>query len=470
MLEYLRNAADKPVAKILIGILAFSFVGWGVAEWVFGGVAGDNSLVRVGDAKITVNQYNQARSQEMAKLTREQQRAIYTDTAAGGEFSQKILARLTTDAMAENRARDLGFVVTDARIAREIREFPEFQSGGQFSAFLFDNILANSGYTEQDFANVLRGQVLRSMVLGGLNVAVPVPEFAVDAAYNARYGTREIEFASVKYSDFKVGNPTDEQLREFYAQNPRMIEETRSVSYVLVPAEMEKPDEYDAGLTRAQKLEDDIISGDTLAAAAKRHGARYVSLGEFGRDNRPVDVVLTDQMMERIFNMDEGVESELIETKQGFVIARVEKITPRHNAEFENVKNRLADDWRRAEQRKQAYVRANEILTAARQSDKIADARSATVSRTSGAPLKVLVAAFGTRGGDSSIVEDDDAFYVMRVNKEINPAADAAKKASLRKELQTMSAREYADDYNGFLKRKYPIKVNEKVYNKVFAQ
>ena len=109
-------------------------------------------------------------------------------------------------------------------------------------------------------------------------------------------------------------------------------------------------------------------------------------------------------------------------------------------------------------------------MTAARQSDKIADARSATVSRTSGAPLKVLVAAFGTRGGDSSIVEDDDAFYVMRVNKEINPAADAAKKASLRKELQTMSAREYADDYNGFLKRKYPIKVNEKVYNKVFAQ
>lgn len=58
MLEYLRNAADKPVAKILIGILAFSFIGWGVAEWIFGGSVGDTTLVRVGNTEITMQQFN----------------------------------------------------------------------------------------------------------------------------------------------------------------------------------------------------------------------------------------------------------------------------------------------------------------------------------------------------------------------------------------------------------------------------
>jgi len=470
MLEYLRNAAEKPVAKILIGILAFSFVGWGVAEWVFGGGVGDNSLVRVGETKITLNQYNQTKAQEMAKLSKEQQRAVYTDAAKGVEFSNGIMARLTTETMAENRADDLGFVVTDHRVAREIREFPEFQQNGQFSSFLFDNILANSGYSEADFANVLRAQVLRSMVLGGLNVPVPVPEFAVDAAYNARYGMRDIEYATVKYSDFKAGQPTEENLREFYAANPHVVEETRKVAYVLIPAEMDKPDEYDAALTRAQAVEDDIIAGETLSAAASKHKAKYVALGEFARDARPVDTILTDDMIARIFNMDEGVESELIETKKGFVIARVEKITPRHNAAFENVKGRLTDDWARAQQRKQAYVRANEILTAAKSDGAISGAKVATVSRTSGAPLRVLVAVFGTAVGDNGIIEDDDAFYVMRVRDEIAPKADADKKKALRRELESVSTRVLADDYNSFLIREYPVKVNSKVYDKVFAK
>lgn len=127
MLEYLRNAADKPVAKILIGILTFSFVGWGVAEWIFGGVAGDNTLVKVGDKEITMQQFNLEKSREMASMTREQQRAVYADAATGQALNDKVLSTLTTQAMAENRANDLGFVVTDARIASEIRDFPEFQ-------------------------------------------------------------------------------------------------------------------------------------------------------------------------------------------------------------------------------------------------------------------------------------------------------------------------------------------------------
>ena len=101
MLEYLRNAADKPVAKVLIAILAFSFVGWGVAEWVFGGSRGDNTLVRVGDSEITMQQYNTERSRQLAQMTREQQRAVYTDAQTGAAFTARVLGDLSTQRMAE---------------------------------------------------------------------------------------------------------------------------------------------------------------------------------------------------------------------------------------------------------------------------------------------------------------------------------------------------------------------------------
>ncbi len=474
MLEYLRNAADKPVAKVLIAILAFSFVGWGVAEWIFGGGRSDTTLVHVGNADVTMQQFNVEKSRQMAQMTREQQRAVYTDAQTGTQFTARVLGDLSTQRMVENRADDLGFVVTDGRIAREIREFPEFQQNGKFSAYLFDAVLANSGYTEAAFADVLRNQVLRGYVLGPIAVPMNVPKFALDAVYNARYGQKKVEYATVKFSDFKVGKPTDAELQEYYAAHPQIVPEHRTVSYVLIPADMSKPDSYDAAYATAQKVEDDIIAGESMATAAKRHNAKYVSLKSFAADARPADAILTDKMVAKIFDMDAGLESELIETKHGFVIVRVDKITPQHNAEFASVKKNLIADWQRDAQRKQAYIRANEILVDLNQNGKFADkkaaAKSATVSRTSGAPTDVLVAAFNSGANANSIVNAADAFYVLRVGEFVAPKVDTKKMADLRKELASTQSREITDDYNSFLIRTYPVKINHKVYDRFFTK
>ena len=470
MLEYLRNASEKPVAKVLITVLAFSFVGWGVAEWIFGNVASDNALVHVGDTEISAQQFNSEKSRELAQMTREQQREIYTDAVSQDAFAQSVLTKIATQQMAQNRADDLGFAVSDKRIAEEIRTFPEFQENGRFSPFAFDSVLNNSGYSEAEFANVLRGQVMRSMVLGAVGVPVTVPEFAVQAAYNARYGTRDIEYATVKYSDFTVDAPSDEQLAEYYKKNPQTVPEVRTVSYVFIETDMAQPDKYDAGYARAVKVEDDIIAGDTMKEAAKKHGAKYVALKPFNRDNRPVDKLLTDSMIAKIFDMDAGLESEMIETKDGFLFVRVDEIKLAHTAEFESVKKSLVNDWKKSEQKKQAYVRANELLVDLNKDGKLAGKKSVTVSRADGAPTDVLVDAFRNEIGQNSIVATPDAFYVLAVKNANTPKVDKKKMDNLRTEMKNMSATGLQDDYNSFLMREYPIKINEKVYNRVFAK
>ncbi len=466
MLEYLRNASEKPVAKILIGILSFSFVGWGVAEWIFGGGSTETSLMKIGGNDVTVQQFNSVKSNELAKMSRDEQRAIYTDAESQDKFNQQVLQQMASERMVQNRADDLGFVVTDRRIAQEIRQYPEFQVNGQFSTLAFDQVLMNSGLSEADFAAYLRSQVMRSMVLGAVAEPVKVPEFVQQATYNARYGQRDIEYATVKYSDFTVGVPSDDQLAEYYRQNPQIVPETRTVSYVMVDADMSQPDKYDEGYAIAIKVEDDIIAGESMADAAKKHGARYVTLGAFGRDNRPVDKILTDSMVAKIFDMDEGLESEMIETKDGFLFVRVDKVNPSHTADFETVKKSLVADWKKSEQKKQAYVRANELLVELNNGGRLANAKVATVSRASGAPVEVLVPAFRNNVGQKSIEEGADAFYVLKVNKAIAPAVDTKKMADLRDEVQNMSDLGVAADYDAFLKREYPIEINEKVYDR----
>ncbi|MDR1361541.1 MAG: SurA N-terminal domain-containing protein [Rickettsiales bacterium] len=472
MLEYLRNGANSKLGKFLLGLLTFSFVGWGVADWVLGGGASDDAIMRVGGDKITQGQFEREKSNQMSRLSKPQQKQIYTEPAAAREFYGQVLSTLTTRAYLECRANDLGFRVSDREIANIIKRTPDFQESGQFASYKFDRMLSDIGLTERGYAAILRATVLREMVLGGLNISAPVPEFAATALYNARYKERGIEYSAVSFADFKAtGNPTDEQLQEIYARNPKIIPETRTASYVLIPADMAQPDSYDKGYARAQKTEDAIISGEPLDAAAKANGAKFVALGSFAAARHPADPVLTDSVVAKIFTMDEGIESEIIETKQGFAIIRVEKIAPAHNADFNTVRGELTALWRAEQQKKQAYLRANELLIKLNEKNTLDNKKTATISRAAGGvPTDVLVAAFANPVGAKTIVAGQGAYYVLNVRNEILPKAAAAKLNDLSKEAKNMLNRGVQDDYMNFLQHEYPVKVNEKMFQRVVGK
>lgn len=466
MLEYLRNAADKPVAKVLMGILIFSFVGWGVAEWVFGLSSSDMTLMRVGDAKISIQQYSNMKSNELANLSREEQRKIYTDPTAMAAFQNGVIKKIASIKRVEKHANDLGYVVSDHRIANEIRDIPQFQENGKFSPAAFDVVLRNSGLTESDVANDIRMRALSEMVNTPINTKIKTPRFASRAAYNARGASRTIDVATVKFAEFDVATPTEEQLREFYKQNPHRIAESRDISYVILPTEMDKPDEYEKNLKIAQKMEDDIIGGDTLATAAKAHNAKFKEYKNITAQKLPDDKFFDNAMIARVFDMDAGVESEMIETRDGFVIVRIDKITPEHNAEFDTVKKDLTAEWTRAERRKLAYVRANELLVDLNKTGKLANKKTTTITRTDGAAPAVLVAAFKGSVGENLIADDSNAFYVMHIENEKMPAADDKKMESVGAEVSKMAAGHIRADFDAYLEREYPIKINEKTYNR----
>jgi hypothetical protein len=143
---------------------------------------------------------------------------------------------------------------------------------------------------------------------------------------------------------------------------------------------------------------------------------------------------------------------------------------PAHTQEFESVKKDLVADWKREEQKKKAYVHANEVLVNVNKDGKLADKKSVNVSRTSGAPIDVLNAAFNNPVETNTIVPGSDAFYVLRVKSVQVPAADAKKMEDLRKEMKTLSENMIMDDYNSFLIREYPVRINEKVYKRAFIK
>ena len=152
------------------------------------------------------------------------------------------------------------------------------------------------------------------------------------------------------------------------------------------------------------------------------------------------------------------------------MILRVDEIIPEHNAEFKDVKKGLVDGWKKEEQRKKAYVQANDKLVDLNKNGSLKNVKTKSVTRTEGAPLAVLNAAFAGKIGDNTIVEDSDAFYVLHIDKNTAPKQDKKKKESLRKELKNLTKGYIGDDYSQFLKREYNVKFNDSVYKKVIGQ
>ena len=239
---------------------------------------------------------------------------------------------------------------------------------------------------------------------------------------------------------------------------------------MFVASDNSKPDLYDAGFKKSQQIEDMIISGDSMKAAANKHKAKYVQIAKLKRGEKISDKVLSDDLIAKLFAMESGSESELIELKDGFIILRVDEVIAQHNAEFNDVKKSLVSDWKKAEQRKQAYLKANEKLIALNKGETVKNMNETTVSRTEGAPLSVLNAAFAGKEGEHIIAEDGNAFYVVSVGKNTMPTPDKAKKESIRKELEKMSTRFVLDDYIQFLRNEYPVKINERNYDKFITK
>jgi peptidyl-prolyl cis-trans isomerase D len=468
-LQGLRNASEQTWAKLLMGVLIFSFVGWGAASWLLGETSVNNSLIRIGGETVSVSDFEMERGRQLAQISKEMQRQIYSDKKTQGYFNQQIIANMATRMMLEQHAENLGLVVSPTAVANIIKSSPEFWEDGAFSTDKFDAVLDMNRITEKYFADTLRRQELREMLLGSLNTNLPVPDFMVQSVYNARYAGRKIEYSTIRFDAFNAsGVPTEDDLRDVYAKNPKMIPEYRAIAYIIVGAKMNIPDSYDRGYEAARSIEDMLVAGDTMKDAAKKMRATYRMFEPMTIQKKTAagaigDPILTEEVMKNLFAMEQGLESEIVESKNGFVIFRVEKIDPAHAVPFGARRSELTALWKKAEQEKQAYLRANEILASGK---KLAVA--ATVGRASGAPLEVLNAAFAAELNKAQIVPGDGAFHIVRVLDEVPAKPSNAKKKEIAAELKGALPRQILEDYTNFLNRKYKVSPNEKMMRRLF--
>ena len=129
MLQNIRDNSSGIIAKIIVGLIAVTFVVTGVN--FFNGGDGDNVIAEVDGVEITERRFVEKLEQERRQLL-----SILRDPSAVNEdlLRQSVLNALIEEAAATRYSQKLSFGVTDQLVDQVLVEIPQFQTDGRFDA------------------------------------------------------------------------------------------------------------------------------------------------------------------------------------------------------------------------------------------------------------------------------------------------------------------------------------------------
>lgn len=477
MLQKIRDRFSGIVALVIVGAIGLAMTVTLVDLDMFTG--GGNFAARVNGEEIALTDFRQVAQRQL--LAQEEQRRGELTPAERQIVEREVLEGLVRNRVVSQYIRDVGYRVSDARVAEHIRGLSVFQVGGEFSSDgyraaltgqgvsptefeeerrtamqieeLQNGLLESSFFTPAEFRRfvVLEGERRRA-VFALLDPAgkQPEPEIAeadIKAYYTANPGRFEtgesvaLDYVEARLADLPVvAEIGDEELRAVYDAEPERFRsaEQRRARHILIAVD----DDTDEAAARklATELRARLVAGEDFAALARQFSddpGSAASGGELawaaqGTYVAPFESVLFAQ---RIHDLSEPVRTEF-----GFHLIELLEIRPGASKSFAEVKGELADELRRRKQQEAFLALTEKMDDAALDSpgslEPVAAAAGLTVqhiehfTRAGGGPFSgrrpIIDAAFSAQvledKENSAVIEIDEGVAVVLRVAEHRPA------------------------------------------------
>jgi peptidyl-prolyl cis-trans isomerase D len=251
MLQNIRDNAQGTIAKVVVGLIVFTFALFGV-DSIIGSLGGKPKVATVNGVDITETTFNSAVEHNRRQLLN--QMGEHADPALIDESKLKksVLDDLISQSLNVQAANSQGLYVSSKLTEELIKSVPQFQSDGQFSNKKFIALLNTIGQNSKQFTDDLKKRILISQSRNGIvgsEFSLP-GELSEVVSINRQ--TRDAAVLKFPQADFlsKV-EITDEQAKTYW--------QARQSDYIA-------PDEVDISyiLLDENKLEDSIKVDDSV--------------------------------------------------------------------------------------------------------------------------------------------------------------------------------------------------------------
>jgi peptidyl-prolyl cis-trans isomerase D len=170
---------------------------------------------KVDGEKIPVETVRRAWQQRMSQLQQMMKGEIPAELVKSQQSA--MLDQFVRQTVLTQRAHKNGYHVTDEALAKRVREIPQFQADGEFSADRYNALIRQAGITTTKFESDLKTELLVTQIQNAVIDSAFVMPVELERRYRLEKQQRELDYALIAASSFadqiKV---TDEQIQSWY--------------------------------------------------------------------------------------------------------------------------------------------------------------------------------------------------------------------------------------------------------------
>ncbi len=237
MMKSFRKLTSNLAFKVVLGIVALSFIFFGVSSFILGGST--NWVAKIGSKKIGYATLQKAMKENREMILNSygnsEQALQYLDS---DQFTSDSLGRLINQQMVKNLSNEFDITASKKVILENIAKDKNFADAtGKFSQEKFKEFLKRNGINEDLYVNEMINQVSMMMILQTMEIAAPVSSKKIIDVIEFNDEKRTVDLISLSEKDVKnVINVAQDEIEKYYNDNKKQftLPEIRKISYVKI--------------------------------------------------------------------------------------------------------------------------------------------------------------------------------------------------------------------------------------------
>ena len=344
----------------------------------------DNAIVQVGEAKITPEQFDLAKREQLERLRQQMGESFRANILDNEQAREDILRMLMDDSAITQTVAKNHVMVSEAEAVALIKNADALKQDGKFSPELYEQFLRSQGKSDQQFVAQVQRDLEKEVLIAGVSNAYPVPKALVEQMHEILTNERQVRTLTINAADFLYSvNVSDDEVKAYYSahlseflspehikaeyivlspenfkdqkanpedikayyeqnKNRWSIPEQRRASHILI----EFGDDKAAALKKAEGILAEVKADPSkFAAVAEKESQDPGSASQGGDLSFFGKGVMTKAFEDAVFNAKKGDIVGPVETEFGYHIIYVTDIQAGSVEPFEAVKPEIEREY-----------------------------------------------------------------------------------------------------------------------------
>jgi peptidyl-prolyl cis-trans isomerase D len=228
MLQNIRDKTTGGFAAVCLGAIALVFAFWGINFESRGNLF----AAQVNGETIKVDEVRRAWQQQLSML-QQYLRDVPDDLIKAQQRS--LMDAYVRNTLLTQRARKLGYSVTDTELLRKLAEEPAFQQDGKFSTERYRTLLQQNNMVETQYEAKKKEEMLAAQVQNAVLETAFIAPYELERRFALEKQQREVDYVLIAASSFndKV-EVTDQLVQQYYTKHKSdyQIPETVDLEYL----------------------------------------------------------------------------------------------------------------------------------------------------------------------------------------------------------------------------------------------